>query len=196
MQLCRDKSIAHLIYILLCISGYKTLPVLAIHVWISAAVHLQFYPSGVPARALFSASNRHHPQCGSIDMIVLPSQQAIAAALTRLRQIRKTGPASEKPLTVGPFIKTLRDFWPTKQQLPCFIPEPLLQYRCHELLCQVWAALSRMQSLCVHNISACIENNTARRLHCGCNYQSLCYRVLLYIMHTYCICIIIHNLYI
>ena len=61
----------------------------------------------------------------------------------------KTGPVSEKPLTVDPLIKI-----PICGQLNsnCHILfwKPLVQYGCRDLLCQVWAGLSRMQNVCVH----------------------------------------------
>ena len=69
--------------------------------------------------------------------------------LRNLKFLGRTGLGSEKPLTVGSFIKT-----PISGQLNnnCHVlfRKRLLQYGCHDLLCQVWAGLSRMQSLCVH----------------------------------------------
>ena len=61
---------------------------------------------------------------------------------------KPTGPGSAKPLTVDPFMKT-----PDSGQLNNNLHisfRKLLQYDCHDLLYQVWAGLSRMQSLCVH----------------------------------------------
>ena len=101
---------------------------------------------------------------------------ALAATPTRLRQIRKTGPGSEKPLTVGPFIKTLIS-GQLNNNCHILFRKPLLQYGCHDLLCQVWAGLSRMQSLDVHKISTQVADNTARRLRRGCNKQSFTYKI-------------------
>ena len=68
-----------------------------------------------------------------------------------LRQFWKRGPDSAKPLTFGPFMKT-----PNSGQLNTNIHisfRKLLHNRCHGLLRQVWAGLSRMQSLCMHKNS-------------------------------------------
>ena len=131
--------------------------------------------------------HRYHSQCGSTDMIVLPSQKPIAAAKTRLRQIRKTGPGSEKPLTVSPFTKR-----PISVQQNnnghIFARKPLLQYGCHDLQCQLWACLCRVQSICVHQISTCVKINTARRLRRGCNntQNDICSIMTLSTINTCC----------
>ena len=119
--------------------------------WIlkTAAVPLQFNPSAVSARLeqVFSGWQTP-PQCDSTDMIVLPSQQPIAAAPTRLRQLWKP----EAFVCRWSMIKT-----PISGQLNnnCRIlfRKPLRQHGYHDQLRQVWAGLSRMRSLCMQKLS-------------------------------------------
>ena len=84
---------------------------------------------------------------------------------------KPTGPGSPKPLTVGPFMNT-PNCGQLNNNFHISFQKLLLQYGCHDLLCQIWAGLFRMQSLCVHKNCTSIDiviYNAACTLWSGCN---------------------------